>query len=297
MFGGIRGWMSACLVAAAVIAAAGCGSGDEESTAQDKPKYSAANEPPKAFIERVAKLLETATTKKDCAQLDEANLRSQTRLVCPSDKKMRTSMKSFEVVGAEQYGTGAVIDYKSGTVKDGGAILLFATPERTWAISRFGVITPPSVGTDDSKARAGYMATAKAYLEAVRERDCDAYLDVALTREAPKKELCKTTFTLTKPLAKRLKDDPSAKPKYVGGNGTYGFLTLETQKPRLKNSTISVVKGGSGAKATYVVLNVAASPTSADQKKAVEAAKQQQNSPQGMEPSSKPSDPAVETTP
>jgi hypothetical protein len=295
MFGGMTGrrlplCMSALLCG---IAVAGCGDDGGESTAKEKTKFAASSEAEDVFIERMAKLLETTVTKKDCAQLEEINARSFTRFPCPPVKALRKSMRSFEIVGSETYGTGAVVDYKSGEVTDGAAIVLFVSADRNWGISRFGVVTEPSVGTSDDDSRGGYDKTVDQYLSAARKRDCKGLMKVSLTRG--EKDVCKTVLLVTEPLAKRLKANPSAKPKYEGGNGTYGFYTLETQKPKPENSTISVVKSTDGSATPYVVLDVTPSPTAADQLRVQREFKQQQKKKgnPNMEPSSKPSDPAV----
>jgi hypothetical protein len=89
MFGGIRGWLAPPLCTAALLAIAviaGCSGDDEQSTANEGPRYSAATEEAGVFIQRMAKLLETTADKKDCAQLEEINGRSVTRFTCPVDK-------------------------------------------------------------------------------------------------------------------------------------------------------------------------------------------------------------------
>ena len=280
----------------AVVVVSGCGD-DQESTAKNEPKFAAASEPVDAFITRMAKLLETSSVKKDCLQLNEINARSTTRFPCPPAKKLRKSMARFEIVGAEEYGTGAVVDYKSGKLEDGATIVLFVSPDRNWGISRFGVITKPSTRTSDDKSRVGSRRIATRYLKAVRESDCKTYKDVAFTGDVGEDTDCKISFGRLVSLAKRLKANRSAKLKYEGGNGTYGFYSLETQKPRPKNSTISVVKSTDASGPAYVVMDVVPSPTAAEQRRVVAGYRRQQKNKAnpGMEPSSKPSDPAVTT--
>jgi len=299
MFGGTRGRLVASVCAAAALGGiAGCGDSDEESTAGNAATtFSRASEPPKTFIERMAKLLETTTAAKDCAQLEEINQRSPSRFSCPPAKALRKSMASFEVVGVEEYGTGAVVDYKSGKLDDGAAILLFVSPDRNWGIGRFGVVTKPSTETSDEDSREGYDEAVDRYLTAVRERNCKAFEKVAFTGGVKRKDVCKVSLAATKPLAKRLKANPSAAPSYAGGNATYGFYNLETRKPEAENSTISVVKSTDDEGASYVVLDVLPSPTAADQKLIQEQLREQrkQKANDDMTPSSKPSDPAVTT--
>ena len=271
MFGGNRGRLVRALCAGALLGAAaiaGCGGDDEEgagAVAKGPPKVSAANEPPKRFAERMAKLIETTTSKKDCAQLDAIDARSYVGFTCPPGKDLRKSMASFEVVGAKEYGTGAVVDYRSGTAKDGAAILLFVSLDREWGIANFGVITEPSTATSDSQSRAGFDEAVDAYLAAIRERDCEAFKAVAYSAVVDEKKACKTSFKATERFAQRLKSNPKVRPQYHGGNASYGFYGIETAKPRLENSTITVVKAPNDPDNRYFVLNIAPSPTSVDQ--------------------------------
>jgi hypothetical protein len=252
---------------------AGCGDEDDGS-ATAKPKLSAANEPPKIFINRIAKLIETSVRKRDCAQLDDFASRSFVRFECPSPKAFRRSMASFKVAGTAEYGTGAVVDYKSGQAKDGASILLFAGPDRKWGISRFGIIGEPTVGTEDEASRAGYEKALKGYLEAVESRDCDAYFGYIAPFGKTKKEICKQSFPSTASLAKKLKANASAEPQYRGGNARFGFYTLETSKPKPENVTISIVKATAKSD-SYAILDVAPSPTAADQRRVRAAAEKQ----------------------
>jgi hypothetical protein len=201
-------------------------------------------------------------------------------------------MKRFAVVGAKEYGTGAVIDYKSGSVKDGAAITLFVAADRNWGVGRFGIITKPSTETTDAKSRAGYRKAVDEYLAAVRKRDCDAYVSLTFNGNDQKDVVCKETFPATADLAKRLKANSDAVLTYEGGNKSFGFYSLETAKPTPSNLTISVAKATSKAPKPYIVLDVTPSPTGAQQKKAAEAfeEKQDQKPDQDMEPSSKPVD-------
>jgi hypothetical protein len=264
--------MAPSLCAGVLLAAggiAGCGGDDEESTAGQQPKVAISSGSNTVFIERLAKVLETARTKSDCAEVEAINARSLTRLPCPAPKGLRKSMASFEVIEAVDYGTGGVIDYKSGEVEDGAAILLFVAPDRSWSISRFGIVTEPSTGTSDEESREGYEQAVENYLAAVRDRDCAAYQKVAFIDESREGDVCDAIFPATAKLGGRLKLNPSAKPKYEGGNGTYGFYSIETPTPTLQNSTISVLKVPGKSAKPYVVLDVAPSPTSADRRRLI----------------------------
>jgi hypothetical protein len=286
----------ACALLLAIGVMGGCGD-DGDSAAKEERRYHAVGESPDRFAERFAKLLETSTTKADCAQLEQINSRSYTRFGCPTDKAMRDSMKSFEVVGSRIYGTGAVVDYKSGKSSDGAAIVMFIAPDRNWGIGRFGISTPPSTKTSDDETREGFDAAVDKYLTAIRERDCDAYYEMIFKNGDTKAKVCRAAFPATSDLAKRLEANPSAKPRYQGGNSRYGFYALETAKPEPERSTISVLQAGTSSAPSYVVLDVAPTLTTAEERAAVQALKEQlKKGPQGgMGPSedAKPSEPAV----
>jgi hypothetical protein len=270
-----------CLWAAATVACAfavgACGD-DESSVAEPKDrKYEAANEAPEVFVKRFAKQIETATAQEDCGPVLEVNARSYTRFECPADKELRKSLKKFKVVGAQAYGTGGVVDYTSGKVPDGAAIVLFTAPDRGWGIGRFGLITKPSIRIDDTDSRQGYADAVDEYLTAVREGDCPALRSLTFdTGEKEQKGPCKLS-PQAKDLAKRLKADAKADPIYEGGNGTFGFYSIETQKPApAQNLTISIIKDTGGEEDRYWILDVAPSPTAQQQQDVIELLKEQQ---------------------
>jgi hypothetical protein len=279
----------------AINGVAACSEKDNESEARTEKAVVVANEPPGVFVERIAKLLETVKKKGDCSAVFLINIRSQTRFDCPADKSQRRSMAAFERVGAESYGTGGVVDYRSGEAPEGAAVTLYVDPNGDWGVGRFGIVTDPSTAKSDADSRDGYAKAADDYLTAVRERDCKAFKDVAFSTSDQK--VCSTSFVNTKSLAKRLRTNPAAAPRYVGGNGTFGFLTLETAKPKPEASTISVIRAEDGAQTSYIVLDVTPSPTAARQRALVRARKaRDKGANPNMEPSTKPSDPAVEDT-
>jgi hypothetical protein len=287
MSGGIRWAAAALCVCAAGFGVAGCGSGDSDSTASEKQEYAMASEPPENFADRMAKLLATTEKQADCLELEQINVRSINRFECPPKKSLKRSMGSFEIVGTAEYGTGAVVDYKSGEAPDGAAIVLFAAPDRNWAISRFGMLTEPSTETDDGESRAGFRQAVEDYLEALRTRDCKAFATASFKgADSSVADICKT-FAGTKKFAKRLKANPSAKLVYQGGNATYGFFTLELKKPKPQNLTFSVLKAGPNSD-SFVVLDVGESPTAAQHQAAIKALKRSKKNkvqPGSMQPS------------
>jgi hypothetical protein len=70
------------------------------------------------------------------------------------------------VAAAEEYGTGAVVDYRSGVVEDSATIILTVGPSRAWTVNRFGIISEPSTETTDDKSRGGFRNAVVTYLSA-----------------------------------------------------------------------------------------------------------------------------------
>lgn len=284
MLGLARG---ACAGAVTVLALMvnGCGGGDDAAGERsDRVRHAAAAESPRTFIERTTKLLATIEHRRDCDGIDAVNERSFTRFECPPPKPLAKSMAEFEVLGAEIHGTGAVVDYESGNIADGAAIVLSVTPDRQWGIARFGVMTEPSVGTSDADSRAGYRRAVDDYLEAVRDRDCAEFRRVAFLPDAIAATACKTAFAATAPLAKSLASNPRAGAVYVGGNKTFGFFNLETTRPEPANRTISVVRSEERSSSRYLVLDVTSSPTKAEIRRMVREYERQRRLGGSMQP-------------
>jgi hypothetical protein len=279
MVSGCRGAALTCaLTAAAGAAIAGCGGDSEEpsTTVAERRGPSLASEPPRVFATRLAKLLETTRRRQECIALASISSRSRTKFPCPPDALTRSSMAGFEIVGVGEYGPGAIIDYRSGTAKEGAAIVLSVGVARAWAVNRFGVVTKPSTGTSDEESRDGFSAAVDAYLTAVRERDCKAFEAVTFVSQGSADKACETVLPTTRRLAKRLRVNPSAKPRYQGGNATYGFFALELPKPKPANVTISVIRDDTkSAKDEYLVLDATGSPTDAQQRRARAVAERQ----------------------
>lgn len=255
------------VVACVVVLASGgvgCGSGGQgDSTAAEKPKIAPAQEPARVFAQRFTRLLATARAKKDCAEIEAVSSRSHARFRCPSPRTLAKSMESFELIAAEEFGTGAVVDYRSGEVRDGASITLFVGPDRNWGIGRFGVIAGRTVGTSDEATRDGYERAVDDYLAAARDRDCRAYAEAVFTGQASRSEVCESVRSGVGGLTKLLESNPAVRATYAGGNGTFGFFNLETEKPEPTNATISVMRVDEGGRDRYVILDRAASPTQA----------------------------------
>jgi hypothetical protein len=271
-------WPMVALVIGVAVLASGCGSSDagDGDAARPKPKYSWANEAPENFARRVARLLATTRTKRDCAQLAETMSTSGVSFPCPPDQGLRQSMAEFKVIDAAAYGTGAIVDFKSGSSMDGAAIIMTVAPGRAWGISQFGVATKPSVGTSDADSRDSYEAALSSYLSALRKRDCPEFKEVSFTASNSKASTCAMLFDEVAPIANALKRNPHAQPVYRGGNATFGFYSLETKTPRPANRTFGIVNGSAIGVPRSMVISAAVSPTTAEHRTVIQEFKQQQ---------------------
>lgn len=265
---------------------------DDGEAEVTEPVYSRANEPPETLASRVAGVIETAAARGDCLLVDVVDARSPASLRCPPGPELRASLSDFKVVGAREYGTGAIVDYKAKNAPGGAAMVLTATPDRFWSVARIGLETDPSTETEDDDSRGDFDEAVERYLAAVRERDCEAFREVAVLSEDARGG-CPSAFKSTRALAKRLARNPGAEPSYQGGNETYGFYTLETAKPKRASVTLSVVHADGGLADSSVVLTVSPAPTAAEQRRAERVLRKQWregSSNPAMEPSSRPKD-------
>jgi lysophospholipase L1-like esterase len=253
------GLLRAALAAVVVggLLAGGCGDGGDEApaVAANAPKT-----PPEAAAKKLARLLSETKTGKQCKPVVEINKRSEYIFLCPPLKEVRQSMGRFEVVAAQPYGTGAVVDYRTKIANRGASMLLFAAPDGQWGFSRFGLEYDPSVGTSDEDSRAGFDAVVKKYLSAVRERDCKRFDRYAVTESDKPREVCGKQFPKTAAFGKALAASPRAKPRYMGGNERFGFYGLTLTEPKPSYRTISVIKLTQGAIPPYLVLDAVKGP-------------------------------------
>lgn len=252
-----RGAGPLAMLLAISAVALGCGS-DGDATSAARPE--AAKGSPAQLAERLGRLLATTTKKKKhCGQLDRLTRRAFYDFRCPQLRDVRRSMARFEVIGSATYGTGAVVDYRTGALEDGAVLTMRVAPDGAWTLSRFGLLYEPAVETSDEDSRDGFDSAVQGYLEAVRERDCDLYARHSFS-EAEEDDICKTDFAQTEHLAKTLEANPAAAPEYLGGNESFGFYGLTLPEPKSRYLTINVVKAAEGSLRPFLVLDVTPGP-------------------------------------
>lgn len=237
--------------------AVGCGdesNGDPRAETPAAARAPDAKQSPEAFARDLAELVANTTRRKDCKPLDAINARSFYRFPCPSLDSVRTEMTFLKVLNGATYGTGAVLEYKSGeTPPGGGTMVLFLAPNREWGLSRFNLITESSADSSDEDSRAGYERTATGYLRAIRERDCKGYTDYAAIQSRTPAAACKRELPATEPIARILRANPDSKPQYLGGSKDFGFFSLELEEPKPAYYTMGVFKTPDGSLRPFLV--------------------------------------------
>lgn len=258
----LSGSWFAAVAAVACMAAVGCGEdgGEAPATAAALP---AITTPPEAVAKRLMKVLGEARRRRDCKPVDAINERSSYQFACPQLDDVRASFAKFEVVDAATYGTAAVIDYRTGGLKDGATMIMHVTPDREWAFTHFGLLYQ-AVGTSDGEDVAGYERTVERYLRAIRERDCALFYQHALTSSDDEKATCRREFPHTKELGRAMRQSPNAEPEYLGGNERFGFYALELTRPRPAYRTLTVFKTDPGTLQPYLVLSGIPGPVPSD---------------------------------
>jgi hypothetical protein len=230
----------------------GCGDGDGDTTATAQ-----AGPPPKgspaAVAQKLLSVVESAKTNADCKPVRPIIVRSAQKIVCPPLPQLGV-VTDFQIVGGAAYGTGAVVDYKTAKRPEGASMTMFRAPDGKWGVSRFGLLYEPSVGTSDESNREDYEKVVSAYLNAVRDRDCDAFIENAVTNPKARVPTCRGEFMRTMWLAKALRANPGATPRYLGGNEVFGFYGLQLDQPKPLNVTIDMVKTTKGAAVPFIVM-------------------------------------------
>jgi len=277
----VFGALGVLLVAAVCVLTIGRGSAGDDGDGTQQREFSAAFEPPDRFMERLARILATAERPADCDFVNVIGSISRRGFRCPAEPEVARSMARFKVLDTREYGTGAVVEYRSGEVRDSASTVLAVTPYHNWGIVRHGIDVGHSVSSSDDGTRTGFERTVDAYLAAVKARDCEAFRAVAFTADDAAAEACEGAFAETADLATRLEANAGVRPAYEGGSDTFGFFTLETARPKPENATIVAIRtGGSGG--GYRVLDVAPSPTAASTRAAIERYKETARRRSGM---------------
>lgn len=236
---------------------AGCGGGgDDSTTAEGSGSKSAGNAPvAKETVERFAARFEeaaTAAASGDCKTVDSFNALNIAALPCGG--KDGKNYADLEVTGTEAFGTGGVVDFTDAEAPNGATLLIGLDQSGKFGVMASLVSETEEVGTEPGQVAVSDKAV-KSFLRAVREEDCDAYFDQALTLSQDKAKECKAEFASSTP--DELAADPGAEPVRLGGVADFAFYGLSTEPDGYR--TIVTLPGAGPSE--VVVLSYSARPT------------------------------------
>lgn len=239
-------------LAASCALIAGCGGGQDDTTEAKQIVVRPGS--PEEVATTLAEVIPNAVTKKDCKEVAEINLRSNTKYLCPVTYGDPASMRRFELTDSAHFGARAVLDYRSKGTPNGATMTLFRDSDGEWAVSRAGLL-PRSAASSPDADRKERDAVVDRYLTAVRERDCDTWVLNTATTRTDSTLACREEFPQTRALAAALEASPDVEPRYVGGNGSFGFYDLDLERPSTRRYSLGVFETPRGSLRPYVVLD------------------------------------------
>ncbi len=252
----------------ACLAVAGC-SGDDGDGKEAGPGEAPASGPasqgaePEQEIEEFAQLVETAITSPDCEGLTTKVNKPEEggmEIACPAEvAKAGRAYAGYRTLGAESYGTGAVIDYQAAEAPMGGTWELSLGSDGTWVIDA-GKMTGEKTSGTELENRAGFDRALGRFLTAVRDSDCDTFFEYAETFTEDKQKACGDELPFYDALATALAASPDDAPFFLGGNHRYAFYGLETAKPKPAYRTVTVERTAHGSDRPYVVARTKLGP-------------------------------------
>jgi plastocyanin len=264
-----RGLGSAAAVLASLAIAAGCAgepddastSGKDGSTQRSRDQGAALPpvfERPEKVVTDIANRIARARSRADCRPIERVNARSAYDYRCPESREAAFSLRFFGIEGSESYGTGAVVDFHTTLTPDEGtSIVLAVTPGSKWSVTRYSIVTPPTVRTSDADSRDGFDSATSAYLDAVRSGGCHAYATRSrIPEEGDGPGPCRGSVDL----GRHLRASAKRELEYLGGNGTFGFYGLTIDGPKRRYWTVSVMRRGDD----YGVLDAVRGPQPRD---------------------------------
>jgi hypothetical protein len=217
-------------------------------------------------LEAAAQQVQRALSQPDCNELRRIGARATQaiglfpEMGCPKRREARKTLRDFEILDSAEYGTGAVVDYRSAKAPKGSAMVFFEDSAGGWGYAGLGLARTTTVDSGDEKSRTHFDAVVDKYLAAMRERDCRAFFKYSVTQFPKLKTSCRYEFSAHGDLQARLRSDRDPDLEYLGGNEHFGFYGLTTRKPAPDYRTVTVLKTPPGSPEPYLVLNAAKGP-------------------------------------
>lgn len=223
-------------VAMTSVFAVACGGDDDESGSSAETPETATSAPEVSesigeFAERFAEA-GAAVVAEDCDAVKEFNRGAGFFLPCASETA--GDYADLEITGSEEFGTAGIVDYTSAQAPDGATAIAAINEDGRFRLiqslipSSLG-FAAEQVGTefDDQELRDAAVAT---FVDATREKDCDAYFEVALTPTQDKEEECRLQFDPKSQIQPQLTAAPAAAPEPLGGTEAFGLHELATDE-------------------------------------------------------------------
>jgi hypothetical protein len=152
--------------------------------------------------------------------------RALNNLIPPSCAEVKKRFTGIRFTGAEQYGTGAVVDATAPVLPAGITFTLGVAADGRWKIFN-------AYGTREHTAETRahdlipFDTAAQGWLDAVRNRNCDQYVHYAqIDERAGRQELCDAHFAAPSIVAPALRTAKSADVELLGGNARVQFYAL-----------------------------------------------------------------------
>ena len=182
---------------------------------------------PKETLDEAQERIAEAVASEDCETVNELNPLSRPTLATDERCEYLRRIDGRHVTGASEYGeAGAVIDYATGigTV----SAVLIRDEDGLYHVAFLNPFNKSeSVGTPYAKE---FDDAAKDAIRALRERDCDAYLEVVFRRfgrgAGDEDAIC--SFVEENPVANLFEAQPDARVEKAGGNSAYAFYEVGT---------------------------------------------------------------------
>jgi hypothetical protein len=152
--------------------------------------------------------------------------RALNNLIPPSCAEVKKRFARIRFTGAEQYGTGAVVDATAPVLPAGITLTLGLAADDRWKIfNAYGT----RVRTAETRAHdlIPFDTAAQGWLDAIRNRNCDQYVHYAqIDEQGGRQELCDAHFADPSIVAPDLRSAKSADVELLGGNARVQFYAL-----------------------------------------------------------------------
>jgi hypothetical protein len=231
----------ATVLLAAAVGGCGSGGGSSSSGASSSTSGSTSTKkaghpkpigapPQKETFADAQKRIEAAVASGSCDKINKLNPLSLPGLA--NSKRcayLKRHLEGRKPTGGQSFkGLAGVLDYQ--TRKRHYTAVLLRDADGLYHIAYFDPFhNAPTAG---SPFAPEFKDVARASFDALRAKNCDAYLKVVYARSGPgskgRKKVC--PHVAKNPIAKAVAKFPKAKPKLIGGNRFFAFYGLDTRR-------------------------------------------------------------------